>query len=130
MVAEGRTLFQSVKVFRPSRRPAVHRNRYRAWRHRTGQHTASRRAPAGIGPSHHARSLDTPGHPLCLAGARIREMYQIGIVGGNVTVNVGALSYAGQLNIAVVGDPEAVPDLAVVAAGMADTLEQLGADVT
>jgi len=27
-------------------------------------------------------------------------------------------------------DPEAVPDLAVVAAGMADTLEQLGADVT
>ena len=57
-------------------------------------------------------------------------MYQIGIVGGNVTVNVGALSYAGQLNIAVAGDPEAVPDLAVVAAGTADTLEQLGADVT
>jgi len=54
-------------------------------------------------------------------------MYQIGIVGGNVTVNVGALSYAGQLNIAVIGDPEAVPDLAVVAAGMADTLDQLGA---
>ena len=28
------------------------------------------------------------------------------------------------------GNPEAVPDLAVVATGMADTLEQLGADVT
>ena len=75
-------------------------------------------------------NLPGPASPLCLAGARIREMYQIGIVGGNVTVNVGALSYAGQLNIAVAGDPEAVPDLAVVAAGMADTLEQLGADVT
>ncbi len=75
-------------------------------------------------------NLPGPASPLCLAGARIREMYQIGIVGGNVTVNVGALSYAGQLNIAVVGDPEAVPDLAVVAAGMAGTLEQLGADVT
>jgi diacylglycerol O-acyltransferase / wax synthase len=72
-------------------------------------------------------NLPGPGSPLCLAGARIREMYQIGIVGGNVTVNVGALSYAGQLNIAVAGDPEAVPDLAVVAAGMADTLGQLGA---
>lgn len=32
----------------------------------------------------------------------------------------------GQLTIAVVGDPEAVPDLAVFAAGMAGTLEQLG----
>ena len=45
-------------------------------------------------------------------------------------MNVGALSYAGQLNIAVAGDPEAVPDLAVAAAGMADTLEQPGAGVT
>ncbi|MGO8728532.1 MAG: wax ester/triacylglycerol synthase family O-acyltransferase [Streptosporangiaceae bacterium] len=75
-------------------------------------------------------NLPGPASPLCLAGARIREMYQIGIVQGNVTVSVGALSYAGQLNIAVVGDPEAIPDLAVVAAGMADTLEQLGAAVT
>ncbi len=74
--------------------------------------------------------LPGPASPLCLAGARIREMYQIGIVQGNITVSVGALSYAGQLNIVVVGDPEAVPDLAVVAAGMADTLEQLGAGVT
>jgi WS/DGAT C-terminal domain len=40
------------------------------------------------------------------------------------------LSYAGQLNIAAVGDPEAVSDLAVFAAGLAGTLEQLGVDVT
>ena len=33
-------------------------------RQRTDQHTASRRALAGIGPSHHAHSLVTPGHPL------------------------------------------------------------------
>jgi hypothetical protein len=68
--------------------------------------------------------------PLCLAGARVREMFQIGIVQGSVTVIIGALSYAGQLNIAVVGDPEAVSDLAVFAAGLAGTLEQLGVDVT
>ena len=45
-------------------------------------------------------------------------------------MSAGALSYAGQLNIAAVGDPEAVSDLAVFAAGLAGTLEQLGVDVT
>ena len=73
--------------------------------------------------------LPGPASPLCLAGARVREMFQIGIVQGNVTVSIGALSYAGQLNIVVVGDPEAVPDLAVVAAGMAGALEEFGAGV-
>lgn len=45
---------------------------------------------------------------------------------GNLTISVGALSYAGQLNFDVVGDPDAVPDLAVFAGGLADTLDQLG----
>lgn len=71
-------------------------------------------------------NLPGPAAQLRLAGARIREMFQIGIVQGNVTLSVGALSYAGQLTIAVVGDPEAVPDLAGFTAGMAGTLEQLG----
>ena len=46
---------------------------------------------------------------------------------GNVTVSVGALSYAGQLNLDLVGDPEAVPDLTAFADGISDTLRQLGA---
>jgi diacylglycerol O-acyltransferase / wax synthase len=47
-------------------------------------------------------------------------------VQGNVTIGVGAFSYAGQLNFGVVGDPDAVPDLALFADGIADTLDQLG----
>lgn len=45
---------------------------------------------------------------------------------GNVPISVGALSYAGQLNLDITGDCEAVPDLAVFACGVTGTLAQLG----
>jgi diacylglycerol O-acyltransferase / wax synthase len=69
-----------------------------------------------------------PGPPdrLSFAGARILEMFQIGVVQGNVTVSIGALSYAGQLNFDVIGDRDAVPDLEAFADGMSDTLRRLG----
>jgi WS/DGAT/MGAT family acyltransferase len=67
-----------------------------------------------------------PPKPLYVAGAQIVEIFQIGVVQGNVTIGVGAFSYAGQLNFGVVGDPDAVPDLALFADGIADTLDQLG----
>ena len=54
-------------------------------------------------------------------------MFQIGVVQGNVPLSVGVLSYAGQLNVEIVGDPDAVPDLADFAAGVSATLHQLGA---
>jgi hypothetical protein len=43
-----------------------------------------------------------------------------------VTVGVGVLSYAGQLNFAIVGDADAVPDLGVFAEGLSQALEELG----
>lgn len=46
---------------------------------------------------------------------------------GNVTVGVGVISYAGQLNFSIIGDTDAVPDLQAFAGGLADTLVQLGA---
>jgi diacylglycerol O-acyltransferase / wax synthase len=55
--------------------------------------------------------------PMYFAGARILEVFQVGVVQGNITVSVGVLSYAGQLNFDVVGHADAVPDLAVFAAG-------------
>ena len=64
---------------------------------------------------------------MYFAGARILEVFQIGVVQGNVAVQVGALSYAGQLNIDIVADANLVPDLAVFADGMAEDLERLGA---
>jgi diacylglycerol O-acyltransferase / wax synthase len=73
-----------------------------------------------------------PGPPAALyfAGARVLEIFQIGIVQGNVTVSVGALSYSGQLNFDIIGDPSAAPDLPVFAAGLSDALGKMGVLVT
>jgi hypothetical protein len=72
-------------------------------------------------------NLPGPPRPLYFGGARILEAFQIGVVQGNVPVQVGALSYAGQLNLDIVGDVNVIPDLDAFARGMADDLERLGA---
>jgi diacylglycerol O-acyltransferase / wax synthase len=70
--------------------------------------------------------LSGPQEPLRFAGARVLELFQIGVVQGNIAISVGALSYAGQLNLGIVADRDAVPDLAEFTEGMSDALEQLG----
>jgi len=45
----------------------------------------------------------------------------------NVSLGVGALSYAGQFNIMAIADQRAYPDLGVFAAGAQDALRALGA---
>lgn len=72
-------------------------------------------------------NLHGPPEPLRLGGARVLELFQLGAVQGNVALAVGALSYAGQLNLGVVADADVVPDLDLFAAGVADTLDRLGA---
>jgi diacylglycerol O-acyltransferase len=71
-------------------------------------------------------NLPGPPQPMYFAGAKILEVFQIGVVQGNVAVQVGALSYAGQLNFDVVADANLVPDLTVFADGMIEDLERLG----
>jgi diacylglycerol O-acyltransferase / wax synthase len=44
---------------------------------------------------------------------------------GNVTVGVGALSYDGQLNLGIVADADACPDVEVFADGLRETLDRL-----
>lgn len=70
-----------------------------------------------------------PPVPLYVAGARILELFQIGVVQGNVILDVGVLSYAGQLNFDMLGDADACPDLAVFAAGLRGALQELGVGV-
>jgi diacylglycerol O-acyltransferase len=72
-------------------------------------------------------NLPGPPQPLYFAGSRILEVFQIGVVQGNVALQVGALSYAGQLNFDIVADANLVPDLTVFANGMTEDLERLGA---
>ncbi|WP_261775360.1 WSD1 family O-acyltransferase [Kocuria turfanensis] len=72
-------------------------------------------------------NLHGPAEPLRLGGARVLELFQLGAVQGNVALAVGALSYAGRLNLGLVADADVVPDLDLFAAGVADTLDRLGA---
>lgn len=70
-------------------------------------------------------NLPGPASPLTFAGARVLEIFQIGVVQGNVALSIGALSYAGQLNVEVAADAEVVPDVAVFVAGIEHDLEDL-----
>ena len=70
-------------------------------------------------------NLVGPPVPLYFAGARILEMFQIGVVQGNVGLGVGVLSYAGRLNIDLIADAVLVPDLEIVAAGFAAAVDEL-----
>jgi hypothetical protein len=58
-------------------------------------------------------TADVPGpaQPVYLAGVRVIEVFPVLPLIASVTLGAGALSYAGQLNITVVADRDAVPDL-------------------
>lgn len=72
-------------------------------------------------------SADLPGPPvpLYLAGARVLEVFPLLPLIGTVSIGVGALSYAGQLNIGVVADRESYPDLEVFASAITADLRAL-----
>lgn len=72
-------------------------------------------------------NLPGPSQPMYFAGAKILEVFQIGVIQGNVPLSVGVLSYAGQLNFDVVADVNLVPDVGAFSKGMEDDLERLGA---
>ena len=68
-------------------------------------------------------SADLPGPqtPLYFAGALLIEVFPLVNLVGNESLGVGALSYAGQFNIMVVGDADAYPDIDVFAASARGT---------
>lgn len=68
-----------------------------------------------------------PSIPMFFAGCRLDDVFPIMSMVGNVALGVGAISYAGQLNITVVGDEQTSPDLVVLAEGLRETLAELGA---
>ena len=72
-------------------------------------------------------TADVPGppNPVYFAGAPVLEVFPVLPLIANVTIGVGALSYAGQLNITVVADRDAVPDLDTFTAAARDELQAL-----
>lgn len=67
-----------------------------------------------------ATNVPGPTVPLYLLGARVLDVIPLlsGLLGGNVTVCFCALSYAGHLNLTVIADSTAVPDIDFVLQGM------------
>jgi WS/DGAT/MGAT family acyltransferase len=56
-------------------------------------------------------NLRGPAEPVSIAGRTVEDIVPIAVNPGNVTVSFDVLSYAGGVVIAVVADPEAVPDV-------------------
>jgi WS/DGAT/MGAT family acyltransferase len=71
-------------------------------------------------------SIPGPTVPLHLAGARVLEVFPVLPLIANEPLGVGALSYAGALDIGVVADRDAYPDLDVFLAGAREELNALG----
>jgi WS/DGAT/MGAT family acyltransferase len=66
-----------------------------------------------------------PTGPLYFAGAPVGEMFPVVPLLGNITLGVGALSYADQFNITTVADLDECPDVEVFVQGMRDALSSL-----
>jgi diacylglycerol O-acyltransferase len=77
----------------------------------------------------YAANVPGPPVPLFFAGARLLEVFPVVPIVGNVSIGVGALSYAGQFNITAVADREACPDLEVFTQGVRSSLEALAASL-
>jgi WS/DGAT/MGAT family acyltransferase len=80
----------------------------------------------------HQRAMSTyaanvPGPPvrLYLAGAPLLEVFPVVPLLGNISVGVGALSYAGQFNLTIVADRKACPDLDVFVEGARRSMDAL-----
>jgi WS/DGAT/MGAT family acyltransferase len=66
-----------------------------------------------------------PPVPLYLAGAPLLEVFPAVPIMGNMTLGIGALSYAGQFNVTAVADRETCPDVAVFVEGARRSLNAL-----
>jgi diacylglycerol O-acyltransferase len=73
-------------------------------------------------------NLPGPPAPVYFAGAKVLEMFQIGVVQGNIPLGISVLSYAGQLNIVIVADADIIPDLEDFQRGLSGAFKELRTD--
>jgi diacylglycerol O-acyltransferase / wax synthase len=100
---QGGTLFRNVPIQRAALHAAAH------------QHVMNT----------YAANVPGPPVPLFFVGAPVLEVFPVVPIMGNVSLGVGALSYAGQFNITAVADRELCPDLEVFARGARRSLDAL-----
>lgn len=68
-----------------------------------------------------------PAEPISMAGHRIASIVPITLTPGNVGVCFAVLSYAGQLVVTVLADPDVVPEVDELAGRLSDELRRLTA---
>ena len=70
---------------------------------------------------------NVPGSPvaLCLAGARVRASFPVSIVTHGLALNITVQSYAGQLDIGIVSDRDAVRNPALMVRGIERAVQAL-----
>lgn len=66
-----------------------------------------------------------PPFPLYSAGARMVAMYPMGPINDGAGLNITVMSYMGNMYFGIVSCRETVPDVADIADGLADALEEL-----
>jgi WS/DGAT/MGAT family acyltransferase len=70
-------------------------------------------------------NIPGPQSPLYCLGAQMLEVYPIVPLSRNLTVNIAVMSYCGQLHVGVFADPDAAPDVEVLAGGLEDSFAEL-----
>lgn len=70
-------------------------------------------------------NLRGPDSQLCFLDEPILDVIPIAVVTGNVTVSIAVLSYAGNLGVTVIADPDTCPDLAALRDAVQDELDRL-----
>jgi diacylglycerol O-acyltransferase / wax synthase len=73
----------------------------------------------------YAANVPGPPVPLYFAGTPLLEVFPVVPLLGNISIGVGALSYAGQFNITTVADRDTCPDLDVFVEGARRSLAAL-----
>ncbi len=68
-----------------------------------------------------------PPAPMYFAGARVLDVFQVGVVQGEPHAGRGGAVLRGELNFDVVADAERCPDVALFAEGLENALDELGA---
>lgn len=63
--------------------------------------------------------------PLYLLGRRVETMHPVLFLEGDHALAIGAVSYDGGVYVGLIGDSEALPDIAVVAGGIEAELDEL-----
>lgn len=68
-----------------------------------------------------------PQIPLYALGARLREVYPVVPLAADHAVGIAAFSYDGLVSFGVIADSESTPDIAILAYGIAEGVEELRA---